>query len=332
MESRGGCGVLLVAPDGRVVFEPDGMCPEGRAVKDVEGLHWKRALDHLLGEGHAPDELPGKPTSYPATGDNGRTLEMHAAPLPGDSTYRHVIFLDDGAAPDMSVHRLCTLGMLAAGAAHELNNLLTLVSGWASLAASEDTDDCSRANYLGKVAEASSQLSGFARDLLDLARGRDEEWGVVNVNDVCRRAVGLVDYQMEKDDIELETRLSRDEPTVEGSECELTQTLLNLMMNARQAMPEGGRLELSSAVEGGRAVLRVTDTGTGIDSEVSQRAFQPFYTTREGEGGTGLGLAVCRQIVKKHAGELELTDAPDGGTTAVVRIPTTAGGTNVAGG
>lgn len=332
MKCRDGCGVLFVASDGRVVFEPDGLCPEGAIRDRVEGLHWKRALGWLLGENRAPEQLPEKPTRYPAAGENGESFQVHAAPLPPDAKYRHVIFVGDKPALDCATHRLCTLGMLAAGAAHEMNNLLTLVSGWASLAADENTADDTREGYLHRVAEASTQLSGFAQSLLDLARGREECGDPVKINKMCRSAVDLVDYQMEKAGIELEVQLSDEEPVVRGSACELTQILLNLMVNARQAMPEGGSLTLTSEVENGSAVVRVTDTGAGIEPEVRDRLFDPFVTTREGEGGTGIGLAVCKQIVEKHSGELTLEDAPEGGTTATVRIPAMAGGTNGAGG
>jgi len=225
---------------------------------------------------------------------------------------------------DLRAERFCMLGMLAAGAAHEMNNLLTLASGWLELALAEAGEAERSAEPTRKAAEAVRQLSGLSHSLLDFARGRPEQAAPVELGGLVRQVVELVDYQLEKDNVQIRTALAEEPLVVTGSHDELSQVLLNLILNARQAMPGGGTVCISSARSGQWAVIAVEDTGCGMAPGVQKRLFDPFFSTRRKQGGTGLGLAVCKQVVEKHGGGLALESKPGAGTTVTIRLPIAA--------
>lgn len=289
---------------------------------DLRGLSWREALCAVTGANSLPGQLPAAPLSYRTKSAGGRPLRVLFAPVPWDAAGGSLILLQNaGPAVDVRAQRFSALGMLAAGAAHEMNNLLAVASGWLELALAEAGEGDKDVESLKKAAEAVRQLSGLSHSLLDFARGRAEQAVPVDLHGLVRQVVELVDYQLEKDNVQITTELAGEPLVVTGCQDELSQTLLNLILNARQAMPDGGTICVSTTRGDGWAVIAVRDTGCGISCEVRERVLDPFFSTRRKQGGTGLGLAVCRQVVERHGGVLDLQSELGVGTTVTIRLP-----------
>jgi signal transduction histidine kinase len=216
------------------------------------------------------------------------------------------------------------LGTLAAGAAHEMNNLLTVMLGWLELLMLEEPPEGKRRERLGNIAEAVEKMGELSSSLLNFARMKSGDFVPVNLNELAQGVAALVDYQLRKDNIEIVAHWTPEAVIVLGNEGELSQTLLNLIQNARQAMPAGGKLWVSTRRDGQSAVLEVEDSGVGIAREIQERIFDPFFTTRRNEGGTGLGLAMCRETLQRHGGEIAVESELGSGALFRMRIPVTA--------
>jgi PAS domain S-box-containing protein len=220
--------------------------------------------------------------------------------------------------------KLTTMGSLLAGVAHELNNPLAVVMGRASLL----EEMCGQMPAGGplqaeaqRVREAALRCSRIVRTFLNMARQRSAPRGEVQLNDVVQGAAEMLGYMLRTHAIRVELKLSADLPAVWGDGDQLGQVVLNLFVNAQQAMSGSDgvrRLSIetghdgASARAGRRIWLRVADTGPGVPAEVAERIFMPFFTTK-GEGvGTGMGLAVSRAIAHEHGGDLELERSAEG--------------------
>ncbi len=216
--------------------------------------------------------------------------------------------------------KLDALGQLASGMAHDINNTLSVIIGHAQFLETPGLDpEVSRGlRIIEKAALGSArivkQLQGFAR------KGEDRPHGVVNLNDVVRDVAEMTRPRW-KDEAErkglvlrMDIEARAEEATVQGDKTELHEALVNLGNNALDAMPEGGRITLSTENAGGRVRVRVSDSGVGMTPEVKERALEPFFTTK-GERGTGLGLGMVYWIVERHGGALHIESAPGRGTT-----------------
>jgi len=326
MSGRRGVCLLLTDASGRVTSQvapaARGRTGQGSGACELLGVSWRKALGGLLRDGSLPRRLPERATWYQARSRGGHAVQVLIAPLSKDAGGGNLILLEGpGERLDTRAHRLMTLGMLALGTAHEMNNLLTLASGWLEFARAGQGEEAEHHEPLRKAAEAIQQLTGLTGSLLDLGRPRADEVAALDVNLLVRQVADLVDYQLEKNGIKLTANIAEEKLVVQGRRAELSQTLLNLIANARQAMPRGGSLQLTTAREGDRAVIQVRDTGCGIPAHVQERVFAPFFSSRKGAGGTGLGLAVCREIAHRHGGELALSSEPGVGTTVALRVP-----------
>ncbi len=217
--------------------------------------------------------------------------------------------------------RLLVVESLAAGVAHETNNLFTIVSGRIELALAETGEHNGHVQHLKKAREAISQLCALSNNLLNFAGAKTGERKPVDISAVTRQVLELVDYQLEKNDIRLTSDLDGSSGLVRGSEGELSQALLNLIINARQSMPDGGALHVSTRRNGKWVEVAVTDTGCGIPRDAMERVFDRFFTTREQEGGSGLGLSFCKDTVERHGGQLNLESEVGKGTAVTMRIP-----------
>jgi nitrogen-specific signal transduction histidine kinase/ActR/RegA family two-component response regulator len=224
------------------------------------------------------------------------------------------------------------LARLAGGIAHDFNNLLAIVLGEVSLLeddlAGHEGLDRSRLERLRKVADRGAAL---VRQLLAYARKADVELETVELNAMVQEVTQLVRETFPRS-IEVTCSTTTGPLHVRGDATQIQQVLLNLSVNARDAMPEGGRLHLETSetrpTSGGAppmARLRVRDTGTGMDAELQQRIFDPFFTTKDFGRGTGLGLAVVQGIVEYHGGIIRVDSAPGRGTTFTIDLPTTTG-------
>jgi two-component system NtrC family sensor kinase len=202
-----------------------------------------------------------------------------------------------------------------------MNNLLTVAMGWLELVLADEPRGGLRCESLQKVSGALHQMGRLTVNLLDFARAPAGVCAEVELNEVVQRVMELLTFRMTKHGITPATHLPEETVAVSGSEGELAQVIFNLVLNACQAMGDGGQLSVALRRENEHAVIDVADSGGGIPADVRDRIFHPFFTTRNGAGGTGLGLAVCREIVQRHDGELTFDTEEGRGTKFTVRLP-----------
>ena len=221
----------------------------------------------------------------------------------------------------MHADRLATIGQLAAGVAHELNEPLSSILGFAQLLQRAPALPEGGRQDVEKIVAASLHAREIIKKLLLFARQTPTFKGPVNLNRVILGAIDLFKHQFEKEGIELVCVLCPEMPVLIADAGQLTQVLVNLVVNAVQAMPAGGRLVVQTRVQDGHVVCHVEDTGVGMTEEVLDRLFVPFFTTKEVNQGTGLGLPVVHGIVTSHGGTIEVASAPGRGTTFTIRLP-----------
>ena len=226
--------------------------------------------------------------------------------------------------------RLATIGQLAAGVAHELNEPLGNILGFAQLAAKhEGTGEAVLAD-LDKIISACLHSREVIKKLMLFSRQTPPIKTRIDLQEVLEESLSLLEGRCMKQGIEVNRQLSPDLPHVTADAGQMNQVIINLIVNSIHAMPEGGRLDISISSADGSVVLGVSDTGAGMDDEVLEKIFLPFYTTKDVNEGTGLGLAVVNGIVTSHGGFIRVDSTPGKGTTFEVHLPvsgTEEGGT-----
>jgi signal transduction histidine kinase len=215
--------------------------------------------------------------------------------------------------------RLATIGQLSAGVAHEINEPLASILGFTQLIRKELCLPEQALLDLQKIERAALQAREVVRNLLLFARQMPTPQGWIELNQVVREALSLLEPRMAGHEVKVE--LDPFLPPILGNSTHLHQVLVNLVTNAVQAMPRGGRLTVRTLLEGERVRLVVEDTGSGMTEELSERAFLPFFTTKEVGEGTGLGLSVAHGIVTSHGGCIEVQSEPGVGSRFTVSLP-----------
>jgi len=223
--------------------------------------------------------------------------------------------------------RLSSIGLLAAGVAHEVNTPLAVISTYAQMLAKQVSEDDQKSRLLEKIAKQTFRASEIVNSLLNFSRTSPTEYMELNLNRVIRETVSLVDHQFQKTGVEMVLNLAEDLPAIRGNSGKLQQVFLNLFINARDAMPAGGSLTIRSWAEGGFAHIEVADTGQGIASEHLARIYDPFFSTKGPKKGTGLGLSISYGIVQEHNGIIEVESTPGNGTRFRLEFPVYAGRT-----
>jgi len=217
--------------------------------------------------------------------------------------------------------RLATLGQLAAGVAHELNEPLGNILGFAQLA--QKSTDLSEqvAGDLQKIINASLHAREIIRKLMVFARQAPSKKTYVNLNKVVEEGLYFFEARCAKAGIELNRMLTPDLPEISADAALLNQVLVNLVVNSIQAMPSGGKLIVQTMASDTSVSLIVEDTGTGMSPEVMQQIFLPFFTTKDVDEGTGLGLAVVHGIVTSHRGTIDVKSEIGSGTRFEIQFP-----------
>jgi PAS domain S-box-containing protein len=217
--------------------------------------------------------------------------------------------------------RLDSLGQLAGGIAHDFNNILAVISGYATMLVEDLAADDPRRSDAEAIAVAAVRGTGLTRQLLIFSRLEPSRPETLDLNEVAADLQRLLGRTL-GEDIDLTTVLAAGLPPVTMDRSKLEQVLMNAVMNARAAMPTGGRLTIATAADGdGFVRLTVTDTGCGMTAAVAARAFEPFFTTKGRGSGTGLGLATAYGVVTDAGGTISLASQPGEGTTVLVRLP-----------
>ena len=334
---------------------------DGLVVLDLDDrvLRWNAALERIYGVTH--DAAVGEPLSelfdapfterlqrargeeplgatlyrVPLTSrhaDERRQLLVNAAIAPlrtpeGDTAGALVILEDITARVRLEQQlqlsdKMASIGLLAAGVAHEVNTPLTGISSFTQMLLEGIEPDDPRTKLLEKIEHQTFRAAKIVNGMLNLARpARSDAAGPVDVNAVINDVLSLLEHQLQTANIRLRRELSSTPTVVQGVEFKLQQVFLNLFLNARDAMSNGGWLSITSRVEDTCAVIEVADTGIGIASEDLPRIYDPFFTTKGVGQGTGLGLSIAYGVIKEHSGSIECKSGPDQGTRFTVNLP-----------
>jgi PAS domain S-box-containing protein len=217
--------------------------------------------------------------------------------------------------------KLSSLGLLAAGVAHEVNTPLAVISNYAQMLAKQIDSDDPRQMLVDKIVKQTFRASEIASNLLNFSRTAGSEFTDVDLNTVIRDTLTLVRHPLASSHVALDLLLDPELPPVFANANRLQQVFLNLFLNARDAMAGGGRLTVLSFRSNSHVEVHISDTGHGIRPEHMNRVFDPFFTTKTSGRGTGLGLAVSYGIIREHGGKVEIQSSPGQGTTFRLEFP-----------
>ncbi len=217
--------------------------------------------------------------------------------------------------------KMASIGLLAAGVAHEVNTPLTGISSFTQMLLDGADPNDTRTPLLEKIESQTFRAAKIVNSLLNLARPAHVETGPVDLNAVINDVLALLEHRLRTANIKLRKELSPTAPVVSGIEHKLQQVFLNLLMNARDAMPKGGWLSVRTAHEDGEVIVDLADTGSGIPSEHLSRIYDPFFTTKAIGHGTGLGLSITYGIVQEHGGTIACQSSEGQGTRFSLRLP-----------
>jgi two-component system NtrC family sensor kinase len=261
----------------------------------------------------------------------GKVLTMNVSITPlvsksGDRIGRLLLFDDvtqrERMEEQMSqTEKLTSLGLLAAGVAHEVNTPLAVISNYIQMLAKQMPEGDPRQGIIEKIVKQTFRASEIVNNLLNFSRTSATELADLDVNRVVEETLSLVAHPLKTSQIQVVKQLGSTLPAVRGSANKLQQVFLNLFLNARDAMPSGGMLEVRTAAHNGSVEVEVVDTGAGIPREHIHRIFDPFFTTKASGRGTGLGLSVSYGIIKEHAGKIDVRSTPGKGTSFHVEFP-----------
>ena len=221
----------------------------------------------------------------------------------------------------MQADKLSSIGLLAAGVAHEVNTPLAVISTYAQMLAKQVADDEQKSLLLEKIAKQTFRASEIVNSLLNFSRTSTTSFGEVNLNRVIQETLSLLEHQLQKAGVRTRVELASDLPPVNGNTGKLQQVFLNLFLNARDAMESGGMLEVRTWAEESGARVEVADSGPGIAPEMIHRIYDPFFTTKPGRKGTGLGLSVTYGIIQEHGGSIEVFNRRGGGACFHLELP-----------
>lgn len=293
-----------------------------------------RALDAGLGAGWLAHASRGGVPRHDLKCADGieRVVNVKASPFVSGAGEHHgalLIFEDItervGMENEMQLReKMSSLGVLAAGVAHEVNTPLTGISSFTQMLQDQTDGQDPRRPLLNKIEKQTERASRIVNGLLNFARHRRTEFAPVDLNRVLGEVLSLLDHQLRASRIRIRRELDPSLPAIRGDENRLQQVFVNLSVNAFDAMPAGGWLTLTTRAEGDEVIAEVADTGEGIAPEDIRRIYDPFFSTRKKSGGNGLGLSISYGIVQEHGGVMEVESGPGSGTRFVIRFPMAA--------
>jgi len=220
--------------------------------------------------------------------------------------------------------KMASIGLLAAGVAHEVNTPLTGISSFTQMLLENAHADDPSTQVLEKIERQTFRAAKIVNGLLNLARPAQTDSGPCDINAVVNDVLSLLEHQFKNGSIQVRKELAALPPVVQGIEHKLQQVFLNLFLNARDAMPKGGWLTIVTRADRNGAIVEVADTGSGIPTEQLSRIYDPFFTTKEIGKGTGLGLSITYGIVQEHGGTITCDSQVGQGTRFSIRLPLAA--------
>jgi len=290
----------------------------GRLMEDLEGMRAETGIHQIYKfalNGHSK------------TGDT--LVNIAVAPLFTKEQQRigRLIIFDDVTERAnleqklVQADKLSSIGLLAAGVAHEVNTPLAVISTYAQMLTKQMGGDGPNARILDKIAKQTFRASEIVNSLLNFSRTSKTDMEDLDLVRLIRETLQLIEPQLQKARVAVDLRGGENLPPVRGNAGKIQQVFLNLFLNARDAMEEGGRLTVEAASDGERARIEVRDTGRGIPPEDLARIYDPFFTTKGAKKGTGLGLAVTYGIVREHGGTIDVTSQVGQGTSFRLDLP-----------
>jgi signal transduction histidine kinase len=217
--------------------------------------------------------------------------------------------------------KLTSIGLLAAGVAHEVNTPLAVISSYSQMLRKQIPPGDSGFKLLEKITAQTFRASEIVNNLLSFSRMNAAEFSTVNIHKVINDTLSLLEHPLKTSRVRVNANLLAEAPTVTGNAGKLQQVFLNLFLNARDAMPDGGALDVRTAIVDGRIEIVVTDSGAGISREHIKKIYDPFFTTKTAGKGTGLGLSVSYGIVQEHGGSISVESNVGRGTSFRLDFP-----------
>ncbi len=256
-----------------------------------------------------------------------RIVNISVAPLAGEKGRQPTVVIVDDVTDQTELEtqlrqadRLASIGLLAAGVAHEVNTPLTGISSYVQMMQRKMPESDPRRPILEKIEKQTFRASNIVNSLLNFSRQQASDMHAVDINGVVDETLALAELPLSKRKVHVDIELSDSLPPVWGDSGKLQQVLMNLVLNARDSMPNGGDLTIRTVQQNGEVVLEVADTGTGIPKEQIHKIYDPFFSTKGTGKGTGLGLSVAYGIVQEHRGTITVrSDAT--GTVFRVALP-----------
>lgn len=224
----------------------------------------------------------------------------------------------------VKANKLSALGELASSIAHEIKNPLISIQGFARrIGATKDRDKVE--TYAKFIEQEAERLSQVLTKLLGFSRMDEPKKDLLNINEIVDDTVLFMEHHLTRfKNVQLSVEKKENLPMIYVDRIHVQQTMVNIIMNAAQAMPEGGRILIKTGMNDQYVSIAITDTGVGIRDEDLEKIFEPFFTTKEKEHGTGLGLSLCKRLIEANAGKIEVKSKVDEGTTFTIMIPINA--------
>ena len=333
-------GVLAVSPEGEVTIWNTAMeaicglervAVLGKNISEVFSLDLVRTLRSVV-EGPRWDVSQTSrlyKTYIQLPDGQGRLVNITLAPFVSqDDVVAGTLLVFDDITEKVQLEnqllqaeKLSSIGLLAAGIAHEINTPLTGVCSYTQMLLKETPPDDVRHDVLKKIEKQSFRASSIVDSLLNLARVRDSDFQEVDVNGLMLDTLSLLDHQFRNTNIDVKLELDPVLPSTLANGGKLQQVFMNLFLNAKDAMPEGGQLRVGTHCVDSQLVVKIEDTGTGISDENIKRIYDPFFTTKEAGKGTGLGLSVCYGIIQEHSGRISVKSRPGIGSAFRLQLP-----------
>jgi PAS domain S-box-containing protein len=302
----------------------------GRRLSEVFPLHVVRRIEHEVGAREASGETRIFRLGMVNKKGNRVMVNLAISPVDREDEGRSakVVTFDDVTRrvkleeQVLRQERLASLGLLAAGVAHEINTPLTGISSYAQMLLEELDEEDPRKEVLEKIEAQTRRASGITSSLLNLSRPEETSLEPLDLNRLIGEVLQLFEPQVRGREIRLGVELDEKLAPVLGHKGKLQQVFLNLLINARDAVGREGEITVATFARDGKAVVEVTDDGVGIAEEDLLRIFDPFFTTKGRGKGTGLGLSISYGIVHEHQGELHVESHPGARTRFSVELPT----------
>ena len=302
----------------------------GQPIRDVFPAELCDALDSFRNEAGVHHLYKFRMTTR--AGEQ-RTANIAVAPLLSRDfvSVGRIILVDDITervsleAQLSQADKLSSIGLLAAGVAHEINTPLAVISSYAQMLTKQLRGDTRLGPVLEKITQQSFRAAEIANGLLNFSRTSTTEFRATDLNQVIRDTLSLLEHQFKTARVDVDLELAQELPSIQGNPGKLQQVFLNLLLNAKEAMPSGGHLRITTLANGHVEAI-ISDSGSGIAPEHMKRIYDPFFTTKTmpkpgDKRGTGLGLSVSYGIIQEHSGKIHVESAVGAGTTFHLEFP-----------